>query len=344
MKADKKERELLHSAIDSWLSEGKLSPQQATDLKDSIEPEDNNHQVAQYFFFISISCILLSFGAIFIDDKWLERVKNYFSLNNLFIAITFTLLSAVWFVLIYRKRSNYSKAVFEVYSTAGSLLAITALAYYCKDIGFGPKYSGFLLAVAVVLFTLSRIMQSNAMWLGGIAALMGWYGAFAEWQSSRDLFLGMNYPVRFSVFGLIIVLLSFAQKKVSSIVATHRHTYFAGLIILLTGLWGVSIFGNYNSLDAWAQVRQTQVIAYAILFATVAGAFFYYGIKYKDDATRDIALVALLLNLYSRYFEFFWNTTNKGIFFLILAISFWFIGRRIEKYKRKQHTKQIHTR
>jgi hypothetical protein len=199
------------------------------------------------------------------------------------------------------------------------------------------------MAVSVTLFTLSRIMQSNVMWLGGIAALMGWYGAFAEWQSHKELFLGMNYPVRFSVFGLIIVLLSFAQKKVSSIAATQRHTYFAGFIILLTGLWGVSIFGNYNSLDAWAQVRQTQVIAYAILFAAVAGAFFYYGIKYKDDATRDIALVALLLNLYSRYFEFFWDTTNKGIFFLILAISFWFIGRRIEKYKRKQHTKQIHT-
>jgi len=38
-----------------------------------------------------------------------------------------------------------------------------------------------------------------------------------------------------------------------------------------------------------------------------------------------------LINLYSRYFEYLWDITDKTIFFSILALSFWMIGRKAEK-------------
>lgn len=35
--------------------------------------------------------------------------------------------------------------------------------------------------------------------------------------------------------------------------------------------------------------------------------------------------------LYTKYFEYFWINTNKFIFFVILALSFYLLGAKAEK-------------
>ena len=338
IRPDIKEYKFLNHTIEEWVSNGDITVDKAQQLKNTIEePKSHAQQIAQYFFFIALSCILLAFAAIFIDDKFIEKLKLYFSLTNLFIAILFTVLSTIWFIYLKKKKHTINSAPFEVYAVIGSLLLVTALAYYCKETGFGPKYSGFLIVLAALLFSISAWLRSYAVWIAGILAIMGWYGAFSTWQSNHDLFLGMNYPLRFSLFGVLVCICSFIQPNIKPIASTQRITYIAGLIILLTGLWGVSVFGNYTSLDEWAKVRQVQIMWYALLFAILAALIFYYGIRKDDELTRDIGVFALLINLYSRYFEYFWDTTNKGIFFLVLGISFWVIGKWIEKKKKEKH-------
>ena len=162
---------------------------------------------------------------------------------------------------------------------------------------------------------------------------MGWFGAFSFAQGSNHLFLGMNYPLRFTVFGLLVIGFAFLQQRVQRLVMFQRITYIAGLILFFTGLWGISIFGNYNDLEAWMDVRQTQVLVYGFIFGISALVALYMGIRYKDDIARDLGILFLLINFYSRYFEYFWNTLHKGLFFVILAVSFWLIGRWIEKRK-----------
>jgi uncharacterized membrane protein len=338
IKPDVKEYKFLNHTIDEWVSNGDITDDKAQQLKNTIkEPKSHTQQIAQYFFFIALSCILLAFAAIFIDDKFIEKFKQYFSLTNLFIAILFTVLSTIWFIYLKKKKHAISSAPFEVYAVIGSLLLVTALAYYCKETGYGPKYTGFLLTLAMLLCSISAWLRSYAVWIAGVLAIMGWYGAFSTWQSNNDLFMGMNHPLRFAVFGILVCVFSFIQSGIKTISGTQRITYIIGLIILLTGLWGVSVFGNYTSLDDWAKVRQIQIIWYALLFAIIAALIFYYGIRRDDELTRDIGVFALLINLYTRYFEYFWDTTNKGVFFLILGISFWFIGKWIEKKKKDKH-------
>ena len=36
------------------------------------------------------------------------------------------------------------------------------------------------------------------------------------------------------------------------------------------------------------------------------------------------------INLYTRFFELFWNNLHKAIFFALLAASFWYIGSKAE--------------
>jgi hypothetical protein len=334
MEVDNSEWKILTDAIDNWEKEGKLTPEKAGELRQGITVKKTSQQIAQYFFLIALSCTLMAFGAIFIDERLLERLKIYFSLNNIIVALLMAVLAGSWFYFIKRKSTQLRTIAYEIYTVLGALAALTSLVYFCKDFGFGPSYSGFLICAAILLFGLSVYFNSRALWIGTIAALMGWFGTFTYAHSTNHLFLGMNYPVRFTLFGLLLLGASFLQRKVPKLLFTQRFTYLAGLIIFFTGLWGVSIFGNYNNLEAWLAVRQTHVLAYAFVFGAAALIALYTGIRYKDDLARDLGILFLLINFYSRYFEYFWDAMHKGIFFLVLAVSFYFLGRCIEKKRR----------
>jgi hypothetical protein len=335
MEVDNSEWKTLNEAIDKWEQEGKLSAEKATELRNGITVKKASQQIAQYFFLIALSCTLMAFGAIFIDDKLLERLKIYFSLNNIVVALLMGVLAASWFYYIKRKSRHIKTLAYEIYVVLGALASMTSLVYVCKDIGFGPSYSGFLFLAAILLSALSIYFNSKALWIGTIAAVMGWFGTVTYAYGHDHLFLGMNYPVRFTLFGLLLLGASYFQKKVPRLVHTQKFTYIAGLIIFFTGLWGVSIFGNYNHLEAWLAVRQTHVLAYAFVFGAAALIALYMGIRYKDDMARDLGILFLLVNFYSRYFEYFWDAMHKGLFFLVLAVSFYFLGRWIEKKRRK---------
>lgn len=336
MELDNNEWKIIDKALQTWRDEQKITPAQAEELRSSFRLKKTGQQIAQYFFLIALSCTLIAFGAIFIDDKLLERLKNYFSLSNLFISILMGVLSIAWFYYVSRKASALKNAAYEVYVVLGGLSAITCLVYICKDTGFGRSYWVFLALTALLLFTLSLLFRSRALWIGGIAALMGWFGAFTYVFGNNHLFLGMNYPLRFTVFGFLVLLGSFVQDRTEKLRYFQKLSYVAGLIILFTGLWGISVFGNYNDLEAWFAVRQTHILYYGFIFGAAALAALYLGVRYKDDIARDLGILFLLINFYSRYFEYFWNAMHKGVFFLILGISFYLVGRLIEKRRRKE--------
>ena len=341
MEVDKSESEILHRAINEWQQTGSLTAEQSAKLKESIFVKRNERQqIAQYFFFIALFCTLLAFGAIFLNEKLLEKIKAYFSWSDLVIAVITASLSVLWLWYISRKRSHISTTAYEIDMVLGGLSALTSLLYFCKEFHFDKTYSAFLGLSLPTLFVLALILRSKALWIGAIVALVTWFGCYTTLQGSNDLFLGMNYPVRYTLLGLAILALSFMQGHISRVSFTQRITYTAGLLLFFTGLWGVSIFGNYNTLAEWQQVRQIHVLAYSIIFGVAAAAGFYLGIRYKDDLARDFGVLFLLINLYTRYFEYFWDSMNKGIFFLVLALTFGFVGWWLERKSRAGRSKQ----
>jgi len=46
---------------------------------------------------------------------------------------------------------------------------------------------------------------------------------------------------------------------------------------------------------------------------------------------RGFGLTFLFINLYTRFFEYFWDSMHKALFFAVLALSFWYVGSRAER-------------
>ncbi|XZF15129.1 hypothetical protein ACTHGU_03260 [Chitinophagaceae bacterium MMS25-I14] len=336
MELDNQERMLVERMLDEWEHSGRISKELKLELKKTIAVKKTAANViARYFFIVAVSCMLLAFSSIFIDEKLIETIRRYFSLSNLTVALLTATLTIVWFWFVRRRRHHFSAFSYEVYMIVGGLGALTSLIYLWKNNTSPSHYTTLLLLSTLLLGVLSAGFRSSVLWFATLISFCGWYSAFSSWQSTDGMFLGMNYPLRFTVFGVLLLGLSLLQHRVRRLSFGQSTTYILAMSVCFTALWGLSVFGNYNNLEAWEQVRQTQVIGYAFVFGAAAGVSFYLGIRYKDDLARDFGLVFLLVNIYTRYFEYFWNTMHKGIFFLILAASFWLIGRRIEHLRKK---------
>lgn len=339
---DKSEARILSHAIDEWLAAGTITAEQAKQMRESIGTQaSQRQQLAQYFFIIAVSSALLAFGALFLDEKILEHLRRTFLLSNYTIAIVATVLAAASFWYVARRRHRLADVAYEVYLLPGALSTLVALTYLCKEIGAGEGYTFYTALCALIFGVLSGIFQSRILWTGCVLALMGWFGAFSTVHSRNNLFLGLNYPARFAVFGVIVTALSLLQARITRLAPMRGITYHAGILICFSGLWGVSVFGNWGTLEGWQAVRQTQMMPYAIITGLILAGTLYAGIRRNDSVLRDYSILFLLLHLYTRYFEYFWDSLNKGLFFLFLAVSFGLLARWLSKVK-KEVTPETH--
>jgi hypothetical protein len=83
-------------------------------------------------------------------------------------------------------------------------------------------------------------------------------------------------------------------------------------------------------MNTWHRIKQIELYYWSLLFGATAIGVIALGLKYDNPPARGFGITFLLINLYTRYFEHFWNATHKAIFFAILAVSFWFIGTKAE--------------
>nr|MDP1119952.1 DUF2157 domain-containing protein [Klebsiella pneumoniae] len=61
-----------------------------------------------------------------------------------------------------------------------------------------------------------------------------------------------------------------------------------------------------------------------------AGVCIFISLKTDDVMMRGFGLTFMEINLYTRFFEFFWNWMHKVLFFLIIAVSMAVICRYSE--------------
>src|SRR5690606_32804819 len=103
------------------------------------------------------------------------------------------------------------------------------------------------------------------------------------------------------------------------------------LFYFFISLWILSIFGNLATIEDWLKTEQVELVSWGIISSIASLAVMLYGLKQKDEIAREFGITFLLINIYTRYFEYMWDRTDKAIFFGLLAISFWLIGRKAEK-------------
>jgi hypothetical protein len=336
MKINKKQGRLLGNAIRYWEDNAVISSDEAKKLRESFEVVSFDwKRLAKYSFWISIICIIIAVSSVLADKVLMELIEKIFSTSGTIKCLFFALLSAGLFYLGLKRRSKHPNKIFsnEAIFFLGVLSIAASIIFLGKAIDTGSGHFSLLLFLAAIVYgVLGLSLSSKLIWVFSIISLGSWFGTETGYVSDWGAyFLGMNYPLRFVLFGAVLLGLSYLLKEIPRLIEFFKSTYIMGFLYLFIALWILSIFGNYGDMHSWYEARQIELFHWSLLFGLAATGSILVGLKYDDSIARGFGITFLFINLYTRFFEYFWEATHKAVFFAILAVSFWFLGSKAEK-------------
>ena len=170
----------------------------------------------------------------------------------------------------------------------GVILTAAAVAYFGKTLETGSGHFSILFLLSTAIYAILAFwFPSKLVWIFSLISLGSWFGTETGYMSGwGSYFLGMNYPLRFVLFGVILIGASFALKINLKSIDFHKSTYIMGLLYLFIALWLLSIFGNCDG-DAWRSVNQIELFHWGIIFGLAAIGAIFYGLKQDDYASRS---------------------------------------------------------
>lgn len=337
MQLSKKEARTVENVIGTWVSEKVITQELSETLLNSYQVAHFDwKRVAKYSFWLAICCIIISISAALADEWLIALIERIFNAPDIVKCISLASISAgLYYLGIRRKRGNPEKVYSnEAIFFLGVATTAAAIAYFGRVIDTGSGHFSLLLLLASIVYGLLGLwFPSKLVWVFSLLSLGGWIGAETGYASGWGAYyLGMNYPLRFVLFGLVLIIASaYIFKQWSNRADFLSPSKVIGLLYLFIALWIMSIFGNYGDSESWQRAKQIELFHWSILFAAASIASIYHGVKYDDGTTRGFGITFIFINLYTRFFEYFWDNTHKAVFFAILAISFWYLGTRAEK-------------
>ncbi|PIE35463.1 hypothetical protein CSA56_04060 [candidate division KSB3 bacterium] len=333
----RKENIILH-ALEQWQQEGLLSQElyETLSARYSLKSWDLGTVIR---WALILGSIMLGVGLITFFVTILESL--------LLLVIVLTLLCGLayyfGFSLVSPSESHY-------YPKSGNALIAVACLLLCGDVfALGYVLSSdrghwpVLLLITTLLYLIVAYIHKNTLVL--VFALIGfatWFGTESGYMSGWGAyFLGVNYPMRFAIVSPFVVLVGYLHRSFQvNVPESFIKAYYAvGLLYINLSLWIMSIFGNYGDISSWHDAGHFELLIFSVLWGSADVIIFIIGSRSGNKMFTGYALVFLILNLYTRYFEYFWNDMHKSLFFIVLGGISLGIGLFLERrLKRKRHS------
>jgi len=356
MKLKRKQAVIVKNALSQWQYEGVITEAEAIKLGLSYEIMTFDwKRLAKYSFWLAIISIIISISFMFADEVITNFLLSAFdSLLSLFAlpiakSIFFALLAGCFLYFGIRSKRKRPHQIFtnEAILFLGVILIAVSIAFLGEaisidialivetistDFAFIAEainadnvhfYILLILLASIVYCILGLLLNSNLLWIFGLLFLGIWLTAETGYLSGWGIYyLGMNYPFRFVLFGLILIglaLFLYHQPRLSEF---YSPTAIVGLLCLFIALWIMSIIGN-GDIEEWQVLKEYK---WAIIFAVASIIAIYIGLYWDENLFLNFGVTFLFINLYTRFFEYFWVPFHKVLFFALLAATFLYIG------------------
>lgn len=332
MKVTRAQEKVIQQTLNGWRKEGVIDDAEQQRLQQHIVVQSFDWQrLSRYAFWIALVSMIIAIGSV-VEDEYLMLLL--FNFGYLTRAAVLALLAAMLYFWGFRRQKitpdkRYSN---EAILFMGVLLTALGLSQIGLALDNGSGNVAPLFLLGCVLYGLvAWLGRSGLIWLFCLLALGCYFGTYTGYASGWGAYwLGMNYPIRFVLFGGVLLTACYLLKGPLQGRGLLNTSKAMGLLYLFIALWILSIFGDDNA-SLWQRAHTAELLLWSLLFALVAIACIGISLKLDDGMLRGFGLTFLGINLYTRYFELFWDETNKVVFFLLLAISLALIGRYAEK-------------
>lgn len=336
MYLNKLKAKIVKEAIENWEKENMIDAPTAEKLRGSITVASFDwKRLAAWAFYFSIACFIIAVTSLFASDWFIDLVDSIMELFEV-KGVRF-IFSGILCILFYVKSFQLRrKAPERIYRNQAVLfLSVLLNAWAVGEAGiFFSSGSGrfpMLLLIACIMYgVIGYIGRSNLVWIFALLSFGGWLGAETGYMSGWGAYyLGLNYPLRFAFFGMVMTALSLSLRNSDKFKLFFSSTLSISLLYLFLALWLLSIFGNYD-YGSWRRGGQIELFHWSVIFALAVCLVFYLGMKLDIRMLRGYGMTFLGINLYTRFFEYFWNELDKALFFALIGLSLWLLAKKAE--------------
>ena len=159
-----------------------------------------------------------------------------------------------------------------------------------------------------------------------LLALLLWFHGLGAWHAYGGhgaYFANIQDPKLMAVIALATIVLGIWHERQLEIGPLRRHVGFGGLYL---------IFGLlYLNLSLWFLTLPHGPLAWVLVFTAAGIAEIVVGARLHDSRFTGFGIVFLAIDLYTRFFEHFWDQLSAGTFFLLggaLAMIFGYACER----------------
>jgi hypothetical protein len=232
---DKQESEFLNDTIKHWQKHDFIDADQAEKLRASYEVKGFDWmRLAKYSMWVALICGAIAVGSLIVDDAVIKYIQNLYNTPDIVISIISGVMAAGLLSLGRRRERLYPEKIFSNEATifTGVLFTACCIAYLGKTFDNGSGHYSILFLISVFVYGfLAWRMQSRLIWLFALVSLGSWFGTETGYQTNWALyFLGMNYPLRFVVFGLLLVSACQVLKNRKWFAFFWEITYVVGML------------------------------------------------------------------------------------------------------------------
>ncbi|KAI8626891.1 hypothetical protein F5Y19DRAFT_444956 [Xylariaceae sp. FL1651] len=333
----------VQKALRHWSHSKLISSNLVSDLLATIQVVEEPHtfnweRFAKYTFRFAIICFAIAVVSLVFDNVFKKIIKRILALSaTMRIIVTSGLAVAmhVWGLqrsIMVPQQQYLNEAT---HSLGAMLFALTALQLSSTLETNRPENSHILhrieLSLAVVYGSVAVLVQSNFIWSCGMIILGTWFGSWTAY-SSGVYEIGMNYPLRFVLFGAGIIAASESMRNYPLTATLWSTTRTWGMLYMFVALWLLSLFGNDKLLGGTKAHHggSGRIAFWSFMFLCAAATAIWHGLRYSDSTTKGFGLTFVGINFYSKFFEFFWATWYKTVFFAVLSLSLGILGKYAE--------------
>jgi uncharacterized membrane protein len=213
--------------------------------------------------------------------------------------------------------------------------AVFALARFLSP--DGDHWSVLMLILAALYAIVAYATKNPVVLVLTLLSLATWFGAETGYASGWGAYyLGLNYPVRFALVSPLVVAVGYfhARWGETRFPGFSRVYYALGLLYLSLALWIMSIWGPGRDMLMGSANAHLTLAMLSLLWLVVSFAMFLAGTRFSDRMFRGFGITFIILNLYTRFFEYFWDEMDKYWFFIVLGAVTLIVGIVIERRQR----------
>jgi uncharacterized membrane protein len=196
---------------------------------------------------------------------------------------------------------------FHFIGLGACLLAVSGIHAWRGQRSFSAPYA----LVGLLLIYLSTLILSIFDVQRGLRSV--------EWQAPFSVWLMLYGPYFVALVALALIHVRWRQTALTDPPVLVVLFFFA-LTLLFTGI-------------AWTPGHRE--VWFILLLTLFASAGIYLGVAWESPVFLNTSIVFFALNLYTRFYEYFWDAMPKSLFFIIGGATLIFGGIWVERLRRK---------